>query len=153
VGGPRTRLARSRRPAAGVRAALLRRRAPQCGPARRPGGRNARAGWAIGVPGARASPRPPLRRAGRPRPSTPPPGASLAPDARRPGSAPGRGALVVVANSKTCLGCTKRGTRRRATRTSGFRARMATPTGRGVLKARRKKGRKVLCTKTLYKKQ
>jgi ribosomal protein L34 len=29
---------------------------------------------------------------------------------------------------------------------------MATPTGRGVLKARRKKGRKVLCTKTLYKK-
>jgi ribosomal protein L34 len=30
---------------------------------------------------------------------------------------------------------------------------MATPTGRGVLKARRKKGRKVLCTKTLYKKQ
>jgi large subunit ribosomal protein L34 len=79
-------------------------------------------------------------------------GASLAPDARRPGTQPNRGALVVVANSKTCLGCTKRGTRRRATRVSGFRARTQTPTGRAVLKARRKKGRKVLCTKSLYKK-
>lgn len=79
-------------------------------------------------------------------------GVSLAPDARRPGTQPNRGALIVVANSKTCLGCTKRGTRRRATRVSGFRARMATPTGRAVLKARRKKGRKNLVTKTLYKK-
>lgn len=81
------------------------------------------------------------------------PGASLAPDARRPGTGPARGALTIVANSKTCLGCTKRGTRRRAVRVSGFRARMASPTGRAVLKARRKKGRKALCTKTLYKKQ
>ena len=84
------------------------------------------------------------------------PGVSLAP-ARRPAtsaspSTTARTPLTVEANAKTCLGCTKRGTRRRATRTSGFRARMATPTGRGVLKARRKKGRKVLCTKTLYKK-
>ena len=85
-----------------------------------------------------------------------PTGVSLAP-ARRPAtstspSTGSRSPLTVEANAKTCLGCTKRGTRRRATRTSGFRARMATPTGRGVLKARRKKGRKVLCTKTLYKK-
>jgi large subunit ribosomal protein L34 len=76
---------------------------------------------------------------------------TLAP-ARRPGFAAPRSPLTVVANSKTSIGCTKRGTRRRATRTSGFRARMATPSGRAVLKARRKKGRKVLCTKSLYKK-
>eukprot|EP00775_Hariotina_reticulata_P006102 gene6102-6340_t len=57
----------------------------------------------------------------------------------------GRGALVVVANAKKSLGCTKQGTRRARRRTSGFRTRMASPTGRKVLKLRRKKGRKLLC--------
>jgi large subunit ribosomal protein L34 len=33
------------------------------------------------------------------------------------------------------------GTRRKRRRTSGFRARMRTPTGRRVIKARRRKGR------------
>ena len=90
-----------------------------------------------------------------PSPSHPPhAGLTLAP-ARRPGtatSAPSRAPLTVVANSRTSMGCTKRGTRRRATRTSGFRARMATPSGRAIIRARRKKGRKVLCTKSLYRK-
>lgn len=55
-----------------------------------------------------------------------------------------RGALIVVANAKKSLGCTKQGTRRARARTSGFRARMASATGRAVLAARRKKGRKSL---------
>ena len=55
----------------------------------------------------------------------------------------GRGALVVVAGGNS-IGCTLHGTRRARARTSGFRARLATPTGRKVLKARRKKGRKYL---------
>lgn len=55
----------------------------------------------------------------------------------------GRGALVVVAGGRS-IGCTLHGTRRARARTSGFRARLATPTGRKVLKARRKKGRKYL---------
>ncbi len=42
---------------------------------------------------------------------------------------------------------------RRATRTSGFKARMQTPAGRKVLQSRRKKGRKVLCPCSLYKKK
>ncbi|CAL54145.1 Ribosomal protein L34 [Ostreococcus tauri] len=54
-----------------------------------------------------------------------------------------RGALVVVAGSKS-IGCTLSGTRRKRARTSGFRARMATPKGKKVLKSRRAKGRKVL---------
>lgn len=66
--------------------------------------------------------------------------------------APGRGTLLVEANSKTGLGITKRGSRRARTRTSGFRARMHTPNGRLVLKARRKKGRKTLCPANNYKK-
>ncbi len=41
---------------------------------------------------------------------------------------------------------------RARTRTSGFRARMRTPNGRLVLKARRKKGRKLLCTASNYRK-
>lgn len=56
-----------------------------------------------------------------------------------------RGALIVMANAKKSLGCTKGGTRRARARTSGFRTRMASPTGRKVLKGRRKKGRANLC--------
>jgi large subunit ribosomal protein L34 len=58
--------------------------------------------------------------------------------------APGerRGTLVVEANNKKGLGSTTFGTRRKRARVSGFRTRMATPGGRKVLKARRKKGRK-----------
>ncbi|KAF8071074.1 SK1 [Scenedesmus sp. PABB004] len=63
----------------------------------------------------------------------------------RPSPARGRGALLVVANAKKSLGCTKQGTRRARRRTSGFRTRMASPTGRKLLKLRRKKGRKNLC--------
>ena len=55
----------------------------------------------------------------------------------------GRGALVVVAGGRS-IGCTLHGTRRARARTSGFRARLATPGGRRTLKARRKKGRKYL---------
>ena len=54
----------------------------------------------------------------------------------------GRGALVVVAGGDPS-GAPSTARRARA-RTSGFRARLATPTGRKVLKARRKKGRKYL---------
>lgn len=54
-----------------------------------------------------------------------------------------RGALVVVNGGKS-IGCTLSGTRRKRARTSGFRARIATPKGKKVLKARRAKGRKVL---------
>jgi large subunit ribosomal protein L34 len=61
--------------------------------------------------------------------------------ARKP--AGGRGALVVVAGGKS-LGCTLHGTRRARARTSGFRARLATPGGRRTLKLRRAKGRKYL---------
>ena len=61
--------------------------------------------------------------------------------ARKP--AGGRGALVVVAGGRS-LGCTLHGTRRARARTSGFRARLATPGGRRTLKLRRKKGRKYL---------
>jgi large subunit ribosomal protein L34 len=55
----------------------------------------------------------------------------------------GRGALVVVAGGRS-IGCTLQGTRRARARTSGFRARLATPGGRRTLKLRRKKGRKYL---------
>ena len=55
----------------------------------------------------------------------------------------GRGALVIVAGSKS-IGCTLSGTRRKRARKSGFRARIASAQGRKVLKKRRAKGRKVL---------
>lgn len=55
----------------------------------------------------------------------------------------GRGALVVTAGGNS-IGNTLRGTRRARARTSGFRARLQTPSGRKVLKLRRKKGRKYL---------
>ena len=41
---------------------------------------------------------------------------------------------------------TLRGTKLKKNRTSGFRARMRTATGQGVIKARRSKGRKNLTT-------
>ena len=40
--------------------------------------------------------------------------------------------------------------KRKRAKTHGFRARMATPGGRNVL-ARRRKGRKVLCIRPLFK--
>lgn len=39
------------------------------------------------------------------------------------------------------------GTKRKAVRVSGFRARLKTKTGRKILKNRRKKGRHILCKK------
>ncbi|KAI3436094.1 hypothetical protein D9Q98_002152 [Chlorella vulgaris] len=56
----------------------------------------------------------------------------------------GRSGLLVECNNKKGLGVTLYGTRRKRARVSGFRARMATPAGRRVLAARRKKGRKTL---------
>ena len=144
--GPRTptfRLAHARRGGGGQTLHTLAGRAPPLNP----GSRRPRPHTHAHTPIARPPPT-------SPQPTLPSfPGLSLAP-ARRPGvgMAPTRLPLTVVANSKTCIGCTKRGTRRRATRTSGFRARMATPSGRAIIKARRKKGRKVLCTKSLYRK-
>ena len=52
--------------------------------------------------------------------------------------------LVVEAGGRS-LGCTKGGSKRKRANKSGYRARMATPAGRKVIKARRKKGRKNLC--------
>ncbi|WIA11858.1 hypothetical protein OEZ85_011944 [Tetradesmus obliquus] len=73
-------------------------------------------------------------------------GGSFASAVFRTSPAKGRGALVVVAaNGGKSLGCTKGGTRRARRRTSGFRTRMASPTGRKVLKLRRKRGRKNIC--------
>eukprot|EP00195_Chlamydomonas_chlamydogama_P016034 CAMPEP_0202890032 /NCGR_PEP_ID=MMETSP1392-20130828/555_1 /ASSEMBLY_ACC=CAM_ASM_000868 /TAXON_ID=225041 /ORGANISM="Chlamydomonas chlamydogama, Strain SAG 11-48b" /LENGTH=128 /DNA_ID=CAMNT_0049573511 /DNA_START=24 /DNA_END=410 /DNA_ORIENTATION=+ len=59
--------------------------------------------------------------------------------------APARGSLVVMAAGGKSMACTKGGTRRKRRRTSGFRTRMQTPSGRKVLAARRKKGRHSLC--------
>ncbi|GAX72845.1 hypothetical protein CEUSTIGMA_g300.t1 [Chlamydomonas eustigma] len=52
-----------------------------------------------------------------------------------------RGSLLVLAAGGKSMGCTKGGTRRKRRRTSGFRTRKLTKSGRNVLKARRKKGR------------
>lgn len=62
----------------------------------------------------------------------------------KPSQSNGRGALVITAGGRS-IGCTLGGTRRKSARKSGFFARMQTPNGRRVLKARMKKGRKNLC--------
>ncbi|GFR39855.1 hypothetical protein Agub_g352 [Astrephomene gubernaculifera] len=59
--------------------------------------------------------------------------------------APARGSLLVMANAKKSIACTKEGTNRKRRRTSGFRTRLATKNGRKVLKARRAKGRHSIC--------
>ena len=52
-----------------------------------------------------------------------------------------------------CMVCSCEASLCRArTRTSGFRARMQTPSGRAVLKARRKKGRHTLCPASNFRK-
>eukprot|EP00199_Chlamydomonas_sp_CCMP681_P004946 CAMPEP_0119108234 /NCGR_PEP_ID=MMETSP1180-20130426/13539_1 /TAXON_ID=3052 ORGANISM="Chlamydomonas cf sp, Strain CCMP681" /NCGR_SAMPLE_ID=MMETSP1180 /ASSEMBLY_ACC=CAM_ASM_000741 /LENGTH=122 /DNA_ID=CAMNT_0007093825 /DNA_START=11 /DNA_END=379 /DNA_ORIENTATION=- len=66
--------------------------------------------------------------------------------------APSRGALQVVA-SKVSMGCTinGKGSNKKRRTTSGYRTRAETPSGRAILKARRKKGRAVLCTASMKK--
>lgn len=68
-------------------------------------------------------------------------------------SAGSRLPLLVEANVKKGLGCTLHGSRRKRARVSGFRTRNASVGGRKVLAARRKKGRKVLCTAAVPKRK
>ncbi|KAI9079038.1 hypothetical protein K1719_038990 [Acacia pycnantha] len=59
------------------------------------------------------------------------------------------GGRLVVRAGKAALCMTKRNKSRKSlARTHGFRRRMRTTSGRAILKRRRAKGRKVLCTKS-----